>query len=49
MDGTVNRSELLVNVVIHNEPKVLGLNQKGKWLGSRAPISLDADTRAIGG
>ena len=34
MDGMVNRSELLINVVTSNKPKALiGLDQNGKWAG----------------
>jgi hypothetical protein len=40
----VNGSELLINVVTPNKPKVLtGLSQKGKWPGARAIKSLAAD------
>lgn len=44
----VNTSELLLNVVMHQQAKGAGLEPKGKWLRSKAPISLDADNKAIG-
>jgi len=40
----VNTSELLINVVIVNKPKMLiGLNQNGKWPGIDARTSSVAD------
>ena len=40
----VNESELLINVVNGNKPKMLtGLNQKGKWSGLEATISSNVD------
>lgn len=49
-NGTANRCELLINVVMHNKPKVMtGLNQKGMWQGSEASYSSDADNKATGG
>ncbi len=40
----VNESELLINVVNGNKPKMLrGLNQNGKWTGLRATSSLNED------
>jgi hypothetical protein len=39
-----NESELLLNVVIANKPKMLrGLNQNDKWSGSKVTSSFDAD------
>ncbi len=41
----VNESELLINVVNGNKPKMLrGLNQNGKWTGLRATSSLNEDS-----
>jgi len=34
LDGKVNKSELLINFVMINKPKMLiGLSQKGPWKG----------------
>jgi hypothetical protein len=42
----LTHGELLINVVIHNKPKVLtGLHQKGTWYGSEASYSSDADNK----
>lgn len=40
----VNESELLVNVVNENKPKMLiGLNQNGQWSGSEITMFSDVD------
>ena len=44
LNDMVNESELLINAVIANKPKMLtGLNQNGKWSRLRATISLNVD------
>ncbi len=44
MSNTVNESELLINVVTQDKPKLLrGLNQKGKWASPEIPYSSGED------
>ena len=41
----VNESELLINVVIADKPKMLrGLHQNGRWSSSKVTTSFDVDT-----
>ena len=45
----VNESELLINVVIQDKPKLLtGLNQNGKWTSEQDTTSCSEDNRATG-
>ncbi len=45
----VNESELPINVVNANKPKMLrGLNQNGKWSSSKVTTSFDVDTNTTG-
>ena len=40
----VNESELLINVVIQKQPKMLrGCDQNGKWSGSKVTTSFEVD------
>ncbi len=44
MSSMVNESELLINVVIGNKPKMLtGLNQNGMWSRLKATNSFNVD------
>jgi len=45
VSGMVNESELLINVVIQKQPKMLrGCDQNGKWSGAMVTTSIAADT-----
>ena len=45
----VNESELLINAVNGNKPKMLtGLSQNGKWTSSTVTSSVDEDISSTG-
>ena len=49
MSSMANESELPINVVNANKPKMLrGLNQNGKWSGSEVTTSSDVDISTTG-
>ncbi len=49
MSSMANESELPINVVNANKPKMLrGLNQNGKWSGSKVTTSFDVDISTTG-